>query len=171
MSCIAGPHQFGTEDQGWVAHFLYSALMDRKVFIYGDGKQVRDVLCVHDLIRAFEAVRTHVGKTGGEIYNVGGGIENAVSLLEILDEIEEVTGTRLQYQLQSPRPGDQLFYVTNYSKLREHVGWQPRIDVRETLETMHAWWKANRELFSSAVPAGRMPAPAPALQHAPEIAS
>lgn len=169
MSCIAGPHQFGTEDQGWVAHFLYSALMERPVVIYGDGKQVRDVLCVHDLLCAFEAVRSHVGKTGGEVYNVGGGLENSVSLLEVLDQIEAVTGKRLRYELQPPRPGDQLFYVTDYRKLHEHVGWKPRIDVRTTLAAMYGWWKANRELFPSAAPARRVPAPA--LQHVPEIAS
>src|SRR5205823_13904552 len=80
MSCIAGPRQFGTEDQGWVAHFLYSALQGTPLVIYGDGRQVRDVLCVNDLMRAFEAVRAKPA-SAGEIYNVGGGAENSVSLL------------------------------------------------------------------------------------------
>src|SRR2546421_7472322 len=97
MSCIAGPHQFGNEDQGWVAHFLYSALQNRPATIYGDGRQVRDVLHVEDLLRAFEAARLHLEKTAGEVYNVGGGIENSTSLLEIIDEIEEVTGSHMRY--------------------------------------------------------------------------
>src|SRR5437764_10409638 len=84
MSCIAGPRQFGTEDQGWVAHFLYSALQGRPVIIYGDGRQVRDVLYVEDLLQAFESVRDRVETTGGEVYNVGGGLENSTSLLEII---------------------------------------------------------------------------------------
>src|SRR5205807_2443834 len=84
MSCIAGPRQFGTEDQGWVAHFLYSTLQKKPVVIYGDGRQVRDVLCIHDLIRAFDAVWQHMGNTHGEVYNIGGGMENTVSLLELI---------------------------------------------------------------------------------------
>src|SRR5207245_5316663 len=95
MSCIAGPRQFGTEDQGWVAHFLYSALQDRPVTIYGDGRQVRDVLYVEDLLQAFESVRKRVETTGGEVYNVGGGLENSTSLLEIIFAIERVTGKQL----------------------------------------------------------------------------
>src|SRR5579884_487976 len=84
MSCIAGPRQFGNEDQGWVAHFLYSALQRIPLVIYGDGKQVRDVLCVDDLVRAFEAVREHLPTTAGQVYNVGGGPENTTSLLELI---------------------------------------------------------------------------------------
>ncbi len=91
MSCIAGPRQFGTEDQGWVAHFLYSALQGRPVIIYGDGRQVRDVLYIEDLLQAFESVRDRVETTGGEVYNVGGGLENSTSLLEIISEMERVT--------------------------------------------------------------------------------
>src|SRR5207245_11176182 len=84
MSCIAGPRQFGNEDQGWVAHFLYSALEDTPVTIFGDGRQVRDVLSVSDLMRAFEKVRTQIERTAGQIYNSGGGIQNASSLLVVL---------------------------------------------------------------------------------------
>ena len=94
MSCIAGPSQFGNEDQGWVAHFLYSAMKADPLVIYGDGRQVRDVLCVDDLVRAFEAARSQHSVTRGQVYNVGGGIENTVSLLELMDEIERLTGGR-----------------------------------------------------------------------------
>jgi CDP-paratose 2-epimerase len=168
MSCIAGPRQFGNEDQGWVAHFVYSALENRPLTIYGDGKQVRDVLCVHDLVHAFDKVRTNIEKTAGEIYNIGGGMPNSVSLLEVIEEIERITGRRVRYALQRPRPGDQLFYVTDYSKLRKHTGWKPRCDIRKTIETVYGWWKERREAVETE-PVG--PVAAPMLQTMPEVAS
>ena len=144
MSCIAGPRQFGNEDQGWVAHFLYSALENRPLTIYGDGRQVRDVLCVHDLVRAFEKVSEQIEKTAGQIYNVGGGARNSVSLLEVIEEIERLTGKRVRYKSQRTRPGDQLFYVTDFGKLQKHTGWKPQINVRQTLEAIYEWWREQR---------------------------
>jgi len=149
MSCIAGPRQCGNEDQGWVAHFLYSTLQDRPLVIFGDGKQVRDVLAVRDLVLAFEKVRTQIEKTAGQIYNVGGGVENSVSLLEVIDEIERVTGKKPCFSSQRPRPGDQLFYVTDFEKLRKHTGWRPRITVRGNIEMIFDWWKQQRALSES----------------------
>ena len=146
MSCIAGARQFGTEDQGWVAHFLYSAMRHNPLVIYGDGKQVRDVLCVDDLVRAFEAVRTHIRTTRGQAYNVGGGPENTVSLLELLSELEKLIGGRVPYMFDEPRPGDQLVYVTNYGKLKRDTGWKPQVSVRQTLHRIQDWWERNREL-------------------------
>src|SRR5215471_15196904 len=116
MSCIAGPRQFGNEDQGWIAHFLHSALEGKRVTIYGDGRQVRDVLCVHDLVRAFEVVRRNMQVAAAQIYNIGGGANNATSLLELIDRIEQLVGHRLKYQLEPRRPGDQLVYLTDYGK-------------------------------------------------------
>ena len=159
MSCIAGPRQFGTEDQGWVAHFLYSALQQTPLSIYGDGRQVRDVLCVDDLLRAFEAVRANLDSSRGQVYNVGGGEQNTVSLLELIAEIEKMTGRKLGYQVQPARPGDQLVYVTDYSKLRQHTAWEPQVSVRQTLERIHEWWKRNRDVF--------LPAAAPAPERVP----
>ena len=144
MSCIAGPRQFGTEDQGWVAHFIYSALQERPIAVYGDGRQVRDVLCIYDLIRAFEMVRLNRDVTAGQVYNVGGGIENTISLLELINDIEELTGHRLAYVLHERRPGDQLIYVTDYGKLGRHTGWKPEIAVKETLELLRNFWQQNQ---------------------------
>ena len=169
MSCIAGPRQFGNEDQGWIAHFLFSALEDRPVTIYGDGRQVRDVLYVEDLVRAFEAVRSRMENTPGEVYNIGGGIENSTSVLEIIELIEKVTGKKLQYEVDRARAGDQLFYVTDFAKLSRNTGWQPRVNVRQTLDNMSDWWKRNRELFPSVVPS--RPVVASRLQELPEVAS
>lgn len=148
MSCIAGPRQFGTEDQGWVAHFLYSALQHQPVVIYGDGRQVRDVLCVHDLVRAFEDVRANMEVTAGQVYNVGGGIDNTVSLLELIDQIEAMTGNRLEYVLDECRPGDQPVYITNYAKLYHHTGWKPKLDIRETLRSLFSFWEQNQDLIA-----------------------
>ena len=156
MSCIAGPHQFGNEDQGWVAHFLYSALREEPILIYGDGRQVRDVLCVYDLLQAFEAARLNQKATAGQIYNVGGGPENTVSLLELIREINGVTGRPLEYRMCPGRPGDQLVYVTDYNKLRRDTGWYPRMDLRGTLEEMYAWWKRNSDLLSPMANSERM---------------
>jgi CDP-paratose 2-epimerase len=147
MSCIAGPHQLGTEDQGWMAHFLYSALQEKPIAIYGDGRQVRDVLSIHDLMRAFEGVRASAEQTAGQVYNVGGGLGNSISLLELIDEIEKLTGKRLEYKLRPPRPGDQPVYVTDYSKLNEAIGWRPEINVRETLASIYSWWMNNKQIF------------------------
>jgi CDP-paratose 2-epimerase len=167
MSCIAGPQQLGNEDQGWVAHFLYSALEGRPLKIYGDGRQVRDVLSVKDLVLAFEKVRAQIDKTAGQIYNVGGGIKNSVSLLEVIHLIEQVTGKKLRYSVQRPRPGDQLYYVTDYDKLTKHTGWKPEISVREDIKMIWQWWKEQRaapELVLHTMPT-------PTLARVPEAAS
>jgi len=147
MSCIAGPRQFGNEDQGWVAHFLYSALRELPVVIYGDGRQLRDVLCVHDLVSAIEAARENCERTRGQIYNLGGGPANTVSLLELLGMIESLTGRRLQTRMDDPRPGDQLVYVTDFEKFERDTGWQPQYSVMQTLQAIQDWWRRNRELF------------------------
>jgi CDP-paratose 2-epimerase len=152
MSCIAGPRQFGNEDQGWVAHFLYSALMRIPVTIYGSGLQVRDVLNVSDLMRAFEMAQANKDKTRGEIYNVGGGPKNTVSLVEVIEQIKELTGHSLQFERDQLRPGDQLIYVTDHSKLTRDTGWQPEVSVRGTLENIYSWFRRNRDLF----PTGRV---------------
>lgn len=152
MSCIAGPRQFGNEDQGWVAHFLYSALLGSPITIYGTGQQVRDILYIEDLLRAFEAVRENRTTTAGEVFNVGGGQENTVSLLELIDLIREMTGTKTEYELDQLRPGDQLIYITDHSKLTRMTGWKPEVDVRGVLEGIHAWFKKHRELIAASRP-------------------
>jgi CDP-paratose 2-epimerase len=149
MSCIAGPRQFGTEDQGWVAHFLYSALQNQPVVIYGNGRQVRDVLCVHDLVNAFEAARRNIETTRTEVYNVGGGAENTTSLLELIDLIELLTGHRLECVLDEPRVGDQLIYVTDTSKLQRHTGWKPEIGLGKTLRLLREFWEENHAALAN----------------------
>jgi len=148
MSCIAGPRQFGTEDQGWVAHFVYSALQEEPVMIYGDGRQVRDVLCVNDLIRAFDAVRQNIETTRTGIYNVGGGPENSISLLELMDEIALLTGRHMECVLNERRVGDQLVYITDNAKIQRHTGWKPEIGVKKTVRLLQRFWEENRGILA-----------------------
>lgn len=147
MSCIAGARQFGSEDQGWVAHFLYSALEGRPLTIYGDGRQVRDILDVQDLLDAFEAAYQNRERTAGEIYNIGGGERNTVSLLELIERLEDFTGVRPGYNFGEARAGDQLVYITDHGKFTRHTGWQPRHSVNDVLRSIHRWYRGNRELF------------------------
>jgi CDP-paratose 2-epimerase len=147
MSCIAGPRQFGNEDQGWVAHFLYSALQDAPVTIYGNGLQVRDVLDVHDLMRAFELIRRKLPATAGSVYNVGGGPQNAESLLGVVERIRALTGKQLEYTKAPSRPGDQQIYVTDFTKLHDATGWTPEISLDGTMDSIFQWWKSNKDLL------------------------
>lgn len=144
MSCIAGPRQFGTEDQGWVAHFLYSALMGKRITIYGDGLQVRDVLHVHDLIDAMMRVREQSEKTKGQIYNLGGGPQRAFSVLEMLHAIEKVTGKTIRLDHREVRPGDQPLYISDTSKLERHTGWRARRDLATILGDIREFWREGR---------------------------
>ena len=169
MSCIAGPRQFGNEDQGWVAHFIYSVLQGKTISIYGDGRQVRDVLHVQDLVRAFAAAYEKRDKTAGQVYNVGGGPANAISLLELIEKIEKHLHKSVNYRFCPGRPGDQPVYVTNFSKLREHVGWSPRISVPQTVQNIREWWEENQDLFLPTV--FSMPSAKTSLEILREVAS
>lgn len=148
MSCIAGPRQFGNEDQGWVAHFLYSVLAGKPVTIYGDGYQVRDILHVHDLVDAMLAARDALPRTRGEVYNLGGGMGRAASVLEMLRAIERMTGETLRLNYSDVRPGDQPLYIADTSKLQHDTGWSPRRSLDDTLQSIHAFWQANVDVIA-----------------------
>lgn len=150
MSCIAGPRQFGTEDQGWVAHFLYSVLEGNPITIYGDGYQVRDILHVEDLLDAIEATWSRSHRTAGQIYNCGGGPERAMSVREMLDVIHVETGLPPDIRFSKARPGDQPLYTSNTSKLTDDTGWTPTRSVRETIQCLSRFWKDNEGLIASA---------------------
>jgi CDP-paratose 2-epimerase len=149
MSCIAGPHQFGNEDQGWVAHFLYSALDQTPLTIYGNGRQVRDVLHVADLVRAFDCARANLAATAGNVYNIGGGAANAISLLDLIAAIERLTGRRIRYEHAQARAADQAVYVTNFQKFGRHTGWQPELSLSHVLSDLLAWRRQHPEFFQT----------------------
>jgi CDP-paratose 2-epimerase len=144
MSCIYGRHQHGNEDQGWVAHFLIRALEGEPLTIYGDGAQVRDVLFVTDLVDAMLLALDRIDEVAGIPFNVGGGAANTISLLELLDLIEELHGTRPDVEYADERAGDQRWYVSDTSRLRAATGWRPGVGAAEGVELLHRWLAAGR---------------------------
>ncbi len=139
QSCIYGAHQYGTEDQGWVAHFVHSILRDRPLTIYGDGTQVRDLLDARDLSALYARVIDRIETTGGQIYNVGGGLANARNLLDVIDEIGRLTGRQPQFTHSDWREGDQAYYVSDVGKAERELGWKPEIDFDQGLRDLIAW--------------------------------
>lgn len=149
MSCIAGPRQFGNEDQGWVAHFLYSVLTGKRITIYGDGLQVRDVLHVHDLVDAMVKVREQSATTSGQVFNVGGGPQRSFSVMEMLHSIEQVTGKTVRLEHREVRPGDQPLYISDTSKLEQLTGWKPRRELTTILGDIREFWREAHEQSDS----------------------
>jgi len=139
MSCIYGPRQFGTEDQGWIAHFLLRVLHSKPIVIYGDGLQVRDALHVSDAVAAWITVLDHIDDVSGRVFNLGGGTQNTVSLLELIELISELRGVRPEITFAPWRPGDQPWYVSRIRALSDALGWRPRVNLREGLRTLDAW--------------------------------
>ncbi len=148
MSCIYGPYQLGSEDQGWVAHFLRQAMKGEPITIYGDGKQVRDLLFVQDLVRAMRLAQENTSVTAGEPFNLGGGPENSTSLLELLEEIRLLTGNAIEIEWGPERLADQKWYVADTSKIRRILGWSPQVTVREGLRSLHNWYLARPALVT-----------------------
>jgi CDP-paratose 2-epimerase len=144
MSCIYGPHQCGNEDQGWVAHFLISALAGRRIAIYGDGKQVRDVLHADDLVAALLLASGHAATLAGRAFNIGGGPGNALSLLRLLSMIETLHGERPPVTHGPWRVGDQKYYVSDTSAFTAATGWQPRIAAVDGIARLYHWLLAAR---------------------------
>lgn len=138
MSCIYGPRQFGNEDQGWVAHFILSAKRGEPLTIFGDGKQVRDVLYVDDLVRAYDAFLSDPVEKSA-IYNMGGGPDNTTSLVELLDHLEAEYGYSTDIEYDDWREGDQRVYVSDTSRAREELDWQPEVDFETGVERFIDW--------------------------------
>lgn len=150
MSCIYGPYQMGSEDQGWVAHFLRRTLAKEPITIYGDGKQVRDLLFVSDLVEAMRLAIAHIERVAGEAFNMGGGIENSASLLEVVDELNRLTGHAIAPHRGSERLGDQRWYVSDTSKFRTRLQWSPRVSVPEGLRRLCDWYTSRSVLSPQA---------------------
>jgi len=147
MSCIYGPHQFGNEDQGWVMHFAASCLKGRDVNIYGDGKQVRDILYVDDLVSAMLLARKRAKEEPGLILNIGGGPKNSVPINEVLD-IAERRGTPAASISYGPwRWGDQKVYISSIDKAKSVLDWEPLTQCKNGIERIFVWAEENLELF------------------------
>lgn len=149
QSCIYGPRQFGVEDQGWVAWFIIAALQGRPLTIYGDGKQIRDLLWVDDLLDAYDAAIARIDRTAGQVYNVGGGPDNTLAIWrEFGPLLEALVGHPLTVTWGDWRPGDQRVYVSDIRKAGRELGWQPRVSIHEGLRRLYEWVRENRALFT-----------------------
>jgi len=143
MSCIYGPHQMGTEDQGWVAHFLIRALAGQPITIFGDGRQVRDVLFVDDAVEAYVAAWRRIGSVRGQAFNLGGGPANAISLLQLVRHIEMLTGRPVETEFRDWRAGDQRYYVSDITRARRALGLKQPLPWRQGLDRLADWLRHN----------------------------
>jgi CDP-paratose 2-epimerase len=143
MSCLYGPHQFGSEDQGWVAHFAISAFQGQPISIYGDGKQVRDVLYVADAVDAYLKAIDQREVAAGQIFNLGGGIQNTLSLLELLDNLETILGRPIERTFGPWRPGDQRVYVSDIRKVQRVLEWRPTVGIDPGVRGLVDWIEAS----------------------------
>jgi CDP-paratose 2-epimerase len=149
QSCIYGPRQFGVEDQGWLAWFVIAVVMDKPITIYGDGKQVRDVLHVEDLMDAYDSAIGNIDSAAGQVFNVGGGPDNTLSVWsEFGPLLENLLGEQISITREGWRPGDQRIYVSDIRKATRVLGWKPQIDAKSGLEALFNWVMQNRHLFS-----------------------
>jgi len=148
QSCIYGPRQFGVEDQGWLAWMMIAAVTGRQITIYGDGKQVRDVLHVYDLLNGYDAAIENIEQAKGQVYNLGGGTRNLLAIwTEFGPILEKLLGKKIEVARGDWRPGDQKVFYADYSKAKDELGWEPKIDLEEGVEMLFEWVKANKELF------------------------
>ena len=147
QSCIYGPRQFGVEDQGWVAWFVIASTLGRDITIFGDGKQVRDVLHVNDLLHAYEAVIRAPEKITAEAFNVGGGPGQILSLIDLIDMLERRLGRKVPVKWDDWRPGDQQVYISDIRKLDRLLGWKPEIGVGAGITQLIDWVAQNRAAF------------------------
>jgi CDP-paratose 2-epimerase len=152
MSCIYGEHQCGNEDQGWVAHFVARAMQNKTLTIFGDGKQVRDILFAEDLVEAMLLARRDIHTLAGQPFYIGGGPDNTISLMELLESIERMQGRPVKLAFKAWRPGDQRYYVSDTRKFQRATGWQPQVSVETGLTRLHEWVQRWRR----ATPATRL---------------
>lgn len=149
QSCIYGPHQMGIEDQGWVAWFMIAAIFGRPVTIYGNGKQVRDLLHVDDLVAVYKAAIAQRARSAGQIYNIGGGAGNTLSLLEFLDMLKNDLKLPITFSFGAERPGDQPMFVSDNAKAKHELGWQPHVSLNDGIPTLHQWLIENKAQLST----------------------
>ena len=148
QSCIYGPRQFGIEDQGWVAWFLIAAVTGKPITIYGDGKQVRDVLWVDDLIDLYQAAVDQIEIAAGQAYNVGGGPENTLAVWsELGPMMETLMGHPVEVASGDWRPGDQRIFMADIRKAERELGWRPKVEKEEGVRWLYDWVFANQQLF------------------------
>ena len=148
QSCIYGPRQFGLEDQGWIAWFIIAITLDKPVTIYGDGKQVRDVLYIDDLVRLFEVAIEKIHLARGKVYNVGGGRKNTLAVWsEFSPILTKLVGKVIKVKFDNWRPGDQKVYISDIRLVEKELGWKPKVKVEEGIRILYNWVQKNKTLF------------------------
>ena len=147
QSCIYGSNQFGIEDQGWVAWFSIAAFLKMPITIFGDGMQVRDVLDVKDLFSAWKIAEDNINFISGEVFNVGGGPKETVSLLELIELLEKFIEIKIDLKFEKWRPGDQPVYISDISKIQNRLQWEPKIKFQDGVENLLKWIKNNRSII------------------------
>jgi len=148
QSCIYGPRQFGVEDQGWLAWMMIAAVTGRPITIYGDGKQVRDVLHVDDLLNAYDVAVEKIDTAKSQVYNIGGGLRNVLAVwAEFGPILEKLLRTDVEVAHADWRPGDQRVFYADLGKAKRELGWEPKIDLEEGLELLFNWVKESKNLF------------------------
>ncbi len=147
QSCIYGYRQFGIEDQGWVAWFTIAAMLEKEITVYGDGRQVRDVLFIGDLINAYDLAIRNIDKVKGRAFNIGGGPKNTMSLLELLAFLEKFFKKKIPVKFSAWRPGDQPVFICDISKARDTFGWEPGTGPEKGVGLLYDWVKNNKQLF------------------------
>lgn len=148
QSCIYGYRQLGVEDQGWVAWFTIAAVLGKPITVYGDGKQVRDILFIEDLLDAYDAALANLDRTNGRVYNIGGGPQNVMSVREVIEFLSRKQNRSLPFTCADWRPGDQLVYISNISRAKADFNWEPKIHSNQGLDLLYNWVAANTELFA-----------------------
>lgn len=149
QSCIYGPRQFGVEDQGWLAWFIIALMKKKKITIYGDGKQVRDVLYVGDLINAYSLAVKKINKVSGQIFNIGGGLKYSISVWsEFQPILENHFKRKIKVEMGDWRPGDQKIYISNNHKAHKYLNWKPRVSPKEGIKKLYQWVKSNEKIFN-----------------------
>jgi CDP-paratose 2-epimerase len=145
MSCIYGRRQRGTQDQGWVAHFALQMLRDGPLTLYGDGRQVRDILYIDDLLDAMLLAMKDIQVVAGKAFNIGGGPDNAVSLLEVIGQLSELSGVEPQIRYGPRRTGDQPYYVSDIRRFSKATGWTPQVSAARGVPRLYHWLLENVE--------------------------
>jgi CDP-paratose 2-epimerase len=148
QSCIYGYRQFGAEDQGWVAWFIIASQLGQAITIFGDGKQVRDILFIDDLLDAYDTAFAAGNEVIGRAYNIGGGPANVLSLLELVHYLETQGGDSLRFDFAEWRPGDQKVFISDIRRARKELGWFPRVNCERGLDLLHGWVAENQGLFA-----------------------
>jgi len=150
QSGIYGPHQFGIEEQGWLAWFCNALLFNKPVTIFGNGKQVRDVLYVDDLIRAYDSALKNIKKTRGKPYCIGGGSNYYLSIWELFKILEKISGKKFNYSFGPRRQGDQKIYISDINRIKKDFGWKPEVSPKEGIKKLYNWICQNKNLIKEA---------------------